>query len=197
MEWGTEMTVAFIGTIQNWLGLSTDTKPTSPPVGSTFIETDTGATYLYDSSAWVLKREGLLLFATKTVTFDGTANLGQAGSNTTLFTVTGEVLIEAIVPFCTTLLTEALATATVSLGVTGNVTLWNAATNSVDIDANEFWVSTVPDANGVTLGATYARPTVITDDILVAAATQDTNAGVIRFDVYWKPLSSDGLLVAA
>lgn len=132
----------------------------------------------------------------KIITFTGAANLGQAGTNASIFTVTGEVLIIALVPFCTTDLTEALATATVSLGVTGSTALFIAATNSVDIDANEFWVDATPDANGIALPAAL-KDIVITDDVLVACAAQNTNGGVIRFDCYWMPLSDDGLMVPA
>lgn len=135
---------------------------------------------------------GYLRRTSATLTFTGAANLGQAGTNSTIFTVTGEILVVYLVPFCTTLLTQAMATATVSLGVTGSLAAFIAATNSVDIDANEFWVDTTPDANVVQIPAALIDA-AITSDILVAAATQDTDAGVIRFDLYYVPLSSDGL----
>lgn len=128
--------------------------------------------------------------ATITRTFTGAAGLGAVGS-VALFTVTGEVLIERIVPFCTTLLTEALATATIALGVTGSTSLFIAATNAVDIDANEFWVDTTPDANGIALPAAL-KDIVITDNIIATVAAQNVDAGAIRFDVYWRALSSDG-----
>ena len=132
----------------------------------------------------------------KTVTFTGGAGAGEAGTAVSVFTVTGEVLVVALVPFCTTLLTEASATATIALGVTGSTSLFIAATNSVEIDANEFWVDTAPDANGVALPATL-KDIVITDNIIVTSADQNTNAGVIRFQCYWMPLSTDASLVAA
>ncbi len=136
---------------------------------------------------------GFLKRASMSLTFTGAVNLGQAASNATVFTCTGEVLIVALVPFCTTNLGEAGATATSSLGVTSATTLFIAATNSVDIDANEFWVDSSPDANGIALPAAL-RDIVITDDIIVANAVTDTDAGVIRFDCYYYPLSSDGEL---
>lgn len=139
---------------------------------------------------------GQLNLATKTLTFTGAANLGQAATNATLFTVTGEVLVAAIVPFCTVLLDEAAPTATVSLGVTGSTALFIAATNSVDIDANEFWVDSAPDANGIAVPAAL-KDIAITDNILVANAAQNTTSGSIRFDVYWMPLSAGSSLVAA
>ena len=46
---------------------------------------------------------------------------------------------------------------------------------------------------GVALPAAL-KDIIITDDIVVAAATQNTNAGVIRFDCYYMPLSSNGAL---
>lgn len=44
-----------IYTIQQYEGLSTDTKPTDVPNGSRFLEMDTGDVYMYDadSSSWL------------------------------------------------------------------------------------------------------------------------------------------------
>lgn len=134
-------------------------------------------------------------FTTKTITFTGAANLGAVGA-VPLFTVTGEVLIERLVPFCTTLLTEAAPTATLALGVTGSTALFIAATTATAIDADEFWVDTAPDPNGIALPAAL-KDIVITDNIIGTVAAQAVNSGVIRFDVYWTPLSSDGNVVAA
>lgn len=47
------MTVSLVTTIQRWIGLSTDTKPTSAPEGSTFFETNTGQGWVWDESNWV------------------------------------------------------------------------------------------------------------------------------------------------
>ena len=132
----------------------------------------------------------------KTITFTGAAGFGAPGTAVALFTVTGEVLVVALVPFCTTNLLEAAPTATVALGVTGSTALFIAATNSVEIDANEFWVDTTPDANGIALPAAL-KDIVITDNVVLTPATQNTNAGVIRFDLVYIPLSTDGSVVAA
>ena len=43
-----------IDTTQNWIGLSTDTKPTPVP-GSTFFEVNTGYLFVYNGFAWVPK----------------------------------------------------------------------------------------------------------------------------------------------
>jgi len=50
---GDAMTVKLETTIQRFVGLSTDVKPTSPSVGSTFNELDTGYVYKYNGSVWV------------------------------------------------------------------------------------------------------------------------------------------------
>ncbi len=190
------MTVVLIHGKKDFIGVSGDTKPTDAPGGSTFYETDSGALYVYDGTAWAVKPDGGPFRGTKTITFDGTVNLGQAASNTTLFTVTGEVLVKAIAGFCTTPLTEGAPTATLSLGVTGAVALFIPATDSVQIDADEFWIDTSPDGNGIALPAGL-KDILITDDILIAAAVQDTDGGVLRVDCQWTPMSANGLLVPA
>jgi len=51
------MTVRLIATTKNFIGLSSDVKPTtSVPMGSTFLETDTSDTYIYNAAGWSLYR---------------------------------------------------------------------------------------------------------------------------------------------
>lgn len=134
--------------------------------------------------------------ATKSITF-AAGTTGLAGAQTDIFTVTGEVEIVSIVPFCTTLLEESAATPTLSLGVAGSVALFVAATDAVDIDADEFWVDTDPDAYGVAIPALCKNVAITANVVCKVAGTNNISAGVIRFDVYWRPLSSDGKVVAA
>ena len=47
------MAVKLITTIQRWVGISTDDKPTPDWEGSTFKETDTGKRFIWTNSAWV------------------------------------------------------------------------------------------------------------------------------------------------
>lgn len=134
--------------------------------------------------------------ATKAITFTGASTLGLVNTNTTFFTVTGEVEIYRIVPFCTTSLTESGGAASISLGVTSSTALFIASSLVADIDANEFWVSTTPTANGIALPAAV-KEVVITDNILTAHINNTTSGGVLRIDTYWRPLSDDGNVVAA
>lgn len=196
------MTVVLTTAIQHWIGVSGDSKPSSPTpaAGSTFYETDTGATYVYDGSAWQLRLSHTgLLKATKTITFDGTAALGLAGTAVPVFTVTGEVLIGFLIAFCTTSLTEGGATAQISLGVVGNVTLFVAAGEPIDIDINEFWTTADPTAAGGVAVPAAMQDILIANgaDIVADPTVDDTTGGVIEFTTYWRPVSSDGLLVAA
>lgn len=106
--------------------------------------------------------------ATKTITFDGT--VGAVGA-TTVFSVSGEVLVERLVCMCTDSLTDTgtAGTPTISLGVTGSPALFIAATTTTDIDVDELWVDTGPDANGVAVPAAL-KDIAITDDIILTVA---------------------------
>jgi hypothetical protein len=191
------VTVALQGsTINRYIGLSADTKPTAPPVGSLFFETDTLSTYVYDGAAWQPMQAGPFGFLVhKTVTFTGAANLGAVGA-VPLYTVTGEIEVVRLVPSCTVDLTEAAPTATLALGVTGSTALFVAATTGTAIDAGEFWMSTTPTANGLAIPAAL-KEIAITDNIIGTVAAQAVNGGAIRLDLWWRPLSANGLAVAA
>jgi len=131
----------------------------------------------------------------KEITFTGAAGLGAVG-NVPLFTVTGEVLVVYLVPYTVLTLTEALATATLALGVTNLTSLFIAATNAVNLLTGEFWTEAT---GGGTANAGIAVPAAlkdiaITSNIVGTVATQAVNGGTLRFDVYYLPLSSDGLV---
>ncbi len=48
------MTVNLVTTIHRYIGLHADVKPTDAPAGSTFYETDTEDTYVWDLSSWTV-----------------------------------------------------------------------------------------------------------------------------------------------
>lgn len=128
------------------------------------------------------------LKSSKTITFTGATLLGEIGA-VPLLTVTGEVVIDKIVAFCTVNL--AGATATLSLGVTGDDNLFIAATTATDIDAGDFWVDTAPDPNGIAIPGALLD-IAITDNIVGGVLTANITGGAIRIDVLWHALSSDG-----
>src|SRR3990167_8620134 len=91
-----------------------------------------------------------LLRATKTVTFTGAAGLGAIGTGT-VFTLTGEVLVVGLVPFCTlnVAVDAGAGIASIQLGVANNTTFFVASTQADAIDTGEFWVDNAPDANAI------------------------------------------------
>ena len=131
----------------------------------------------------------------KTVAFTGGAELGAVGT-VGLFTITGEVMV-ALMPFCTEDLVEGGATATMSLGVTGNVALFIAASEPEDFEVGEFWVAVAPaDVGGVALAAAL-QDILVSADILLTIANDSVDDGTLEVTCYWWPLSDDGSVVAA
>lgn len=141
--------------------------------------------------------------ARKTITFDGTAGAGQAASNVTVFTVTGRILVHAITAFCTTDLTEAAPTATMTLGTTTNTSRFLASpTGGVTaLDANEFWVTgAAPVAGSIDLttasaGATDQSGVVVAENVIILPAAQDIDGGVLEIYMVWEPLSATATVV--
>ena len=129
-----------------------------------------------------------LRVARKTITFDSGSGTGATGA-APLFTVTGEVLVSQVVGYCTTNL--AGSSATLALGVTGSTSLFIGATTATDIDADEFWVSTTPTANGIALPAAV-KDIIVTENIIGTVATAAISGGVMEFTVCWRKISSDG-----
>ena len=134
----------------------------------------------------------------KTITFTGAAGLGAVG-DVDLFTVTGEILVVAIIPFCTTNLVENGATTLISLGTTSIVAQFIAVSEPEDIDANEFWTAAAPVAGSLALPA-LLQDTLIpgaVDDILITVTTDTVTGGVLEVTLQWRPISADGAVVAA
>lgn len=73
--------MTLLGTSQRYIGLSTDTKPTTGvSAGATFLEYDTGVLFSYTGSNWFLKTNPDHLFSVTTV------DLNQAAGDYDLFT---------------------------------------------------------------------------------------------------------------
>ena len=126
-------------------------------------------------------------FTEKTIEFTGAAGLGAIGL-VPVFTVTGAVFITFLGCKCTTSLTG--ATATVSLGVAGNVAELIALTTATDIDANDVWRNATPDVG--------AGPAIINQQVVLSIAidvlTAAVATGVLTFGCYWHPMISTGSL---
>lgn len=152
-----------------------------------------GARWGTASSAYA-NSEVPVRFVRKTITFTGAAGLGAIG-NVPLFAVTGEVLVDSIMPTIVTTLVG--ATATLELGVTGKTAHFIAATLATDLAAGDLWIDATPtEVNAVALPAGFTWQ-VLTDNIVGTVAIAAITAGVIRIDLFYRPLSADGLIVAA
>lgn len=126
----------------------------------------------------------------KTITFTGLTGAGLVNETVAVATVTGSVLILHLSIECTTLLTENGATATISLGTTTTVAGLIAATDSVQIDANEYWHDPTPEAN---VGDAITNKTV-NENIIIDCLVDDTATGVLEFSFFWLPASANGSL---
>lgn len=151
-----------------------------------------------DANRQVIQGLTLPFKASKRITFAGgtTDAIGDDGGALdpfTIFTVTGDVLVD-VIGICKTTLVGA---ATLEVGVTdATAALLAQLANATILVENEMWA---PDATP-TLAEAYT-PTAHGIggglDIIGTVGTADITAGVIDFYCFWRPLSSDGNVVAA
>ncbi len=84
-----------IGNLSNrWIGLSTDTKPTSGiPVGATYFECNTGYLYIYNGYAWVPKSYQ----PETTVNYKQISLAQAAGAKNVMTATTQNLFIDAVI----------------------------------------------------------------------------------------------------
>jgi hypothetical protein len=135
--------------------------------------------------------------ASKAVTFaGGTTNargdFDGTGNPATLFTVTGDVLVQFFAK-CT--VDVAGANGTVEVGVTGNTAALLALTTGTDIDAGDVWRDTGPAVGAEAINGAIAIVGGL--DIIETVATANLTGGQLTYYCLWLPLSADGNVVAA
>lgn len=134
------------------------------------------------------------LITSKTVSFDAITGI-QGTFN--LFTVTGPCEI-AFPNICNSDLVSA-GGGTISLGYTGTVDGFIAATTATGIDENFIWIDTSP-ARYDKLASTAIRGFFTGGsagtNVTYTIATGDITSGSITFNIMWFPLSSDSNVVA-
>lgn len=135
---------------------------------------------------------GLPFTARKTRTYTGAAGLGAQGA-TTLFTVTGSVAVR-VFGACTT---DVVGAGTLEVGISGNTAgLLAQIADATNLDAGESYI----DATPATLEAIdFSSGFIIANgqDIIETIGAADLTAGVVLFACVWRPISTDGLVVAA
>ena len=135
------------------------------------------------------------------ITFDAGVGSGAVATGyVNLFSITGKVLVRAIMPYCVTDLTGAAAT--LALGVTGNTGGFVAATVGTTIDADEFWVTTTPTANLIALPAACKDIMVgasadPTPGIFLTIAVADVTGGNLAVTVFWDAITSGAKITSS
>ena len=131
----------------------------------------------------------------KNVAFTGGAGLGAVGT-VSLFTVTGTVWIALFTAECTEDLTEGGATATLAVGTAGVTAELLAQINAVDLDNAELWTDGTISGQILTIGAEDVD-VLCNANIIATVGAQSISNGTINFDLFYRPVTDNGLVVAA
>ena len=125
-------------------------------------------------------------------TSNARGNQAGTGNPTSLFTVTGNVLVQIYGVGITTLTG---ASATLSFGVTGNTGLLIASTTATSIAATDVWLSNAP-AIGFAYSSlgTFILP--YSQNIIETVGTANITGGNLYYVCLWRPLSSGSTVVS-
>ncbi len=122
---------------------------------------------------------------------------GSTGAigTTTLFTVTGDVLVMGLGGKCTTNLTSG-GSSSFDLGVTGSTQAFIGPVTSTDLTSGK-WLDMTNGAavsGGARFGADTPDPRSISANIIQTIASATITGGVVRWYLQYVPLSGDGLV---
>lgn len=145
--------------------------------------------FILDANGFPVSFNGHLV-TKKTIAYDGSTGKGDQGA-TTLFTVTGDVLV-SVFAVCSESL--AGASATIEVGISGNTAALVAQTTATNINAGEVWVDTSP----ATVESVPADK-ILTNgtDIIETVGTADITDGTLTYYCMWVPLTTGATVVAA
>jgi hypothetical protein len=140
----------------------------------------------------------------RTITFAGATtnawgNDGGTLDGAAIYTVTGLVFCKLIAA-CTTSLTG--GTSTIEVGITGATAIFMPTETSTQIDSGQIWFNDAGNATYGIIGAESAAAGNLPEyalngnDIILTVKTADTETGVLDFYCIWRPISSDGDVVA-
>jgi len=141
--------------------------------------------------AWKLAKKVSSDFDSATTNAHG--DQSGTGNPYTLFTVTGNVMMH-VFGIVNTSLTG--ATATVSVGVTGNTAALIALETATEMDAGGIYVSATQAVGAARLGG---QPFIVADglDVIETVGTEDITAGQIDYYCLWIPLDAESSVVSA
>ena len=183
-----------LGTAAERAAMST----TGLPVGSTFYETDTTLTKVWDLTAWQLAPAfspavtGALV--RKTAAFTAGAGTGDIGTFA-LFTVTGTVKFSIIATCSETL----VGAATLECGITGDTAgIIAQIADATALAAGEIWFDATPTTSIDTVAnAELSYVLGNGQDIFLTIGAANITDGTIDFNIVWWPLNATGSIVAA
>lgn len=139
---------------------------------------------------------------TKTLAFTGAANLGQAATASTIWTITGRVLLIYGTAFCTETVVSTINLGTIALGTaTATGAFISAHTLTAgDLANGDWWGGNSSDGTdsagpsldwvGQSVVGGGGVATAISENIIVSAATQDITDGTLVFDCFYLPLTA-------
>ena len=177
------MTVFLETTIQRFIGLSTDTKPTSPPVGSPFVETDTGFTYKYNGYAWL----PVSFMPDSTINYKQ-ISLAQAAGDYSVMTATTQALfIDAVIIHVPDDLSAVATFASIKVATDTPVVLLSAANGAkAKLTGNFYYVYTGP----------IVTPATDILEVTIGGGAAPANS-VVDITVLWRPLVAGGYYLNA
>ena len=145
------------------------------------IQRDANRVPIQSNSAFLVKKERV---------YTGADGLGAQGA-TTLFTVTGDVIVQ-VFGVCSEDLVS--SSGTIEVGITGNTASIIAQTTASGIDTGEVWVDNAPATV-----ETLPSGLIITGgaDIKETIATADITDGTLTLYCIFRPLSADATITAA
>jgi len=126
--------------------------------------------------------------------YNFTDDTGAQGAYT-IFTVTGDVMVQ-VFGLCQVTLTSG-GVPTIEVGITGNTAAIIAQTAGLDLDQYETWQDAAPEANPGNVATAMAAWFVVANgaDIILTIGAADLTAGDIDFHCFWRPLSTNGSVV--
>lgn len=145
------------------------------------------STFSRDANRVPIWTKGIVL--SKSITYL-TASTGATGA-TTLFTVTGDVMVE-IFAVCSVDLTG--AGATLEVGIAGNTAALIAQTTGTTIDVGEIWATTSP---ATVLTEPAWKILTNSTNIIQTIATAAVDTGSLTYYCLWVPISTTGNVVVA
>ena len=139
-----------------------------------------------------------LIHVRKTVAFAGGVGTGAVGT-VALFTITGRVIIEYRTAFCTETLEEAAPTATLEWGTASDTDALAGSTNATTIVNNDWWYQALSTAGagGTSSALDNDFPIAVSESLIFTVGAQNVTNGTLVLDLWWRPVSADGALVAA